>query len=645
MSKSADIHIVPLDFDVIRGDLKRFLQTQSEFTDYNFEGSAMSLLIDILSYDAYYHGWYTNFAVNEVFLSTAQIRNSVVSAARQVGYVPRSVTGSTAQVDITIGNISPSEGSILLRKYTPFTSTVAGSVYTFYTLEDYTIYPQGNTSVTLSGVEIREGVVTTQTFDIDANTYLETGTSLTVFNQNTDTQTLTVSVKPTLESPISYRYERAGASVDVKPTSNVYFLFETNAGDYEIHFGDNRIGRNVTLDQRVIVQYLISRGPASSGANTFTYSGDALGAISETTNVVALLSNPNIPSYGGAARESIPSIKRNAPNIYQAQGRVVTPDDARAILLTEVSGLEALTVWGGEDHDPPTYGKMFICMKPVNADRYGTTQKDIIINKILRPKASPILRFETVDPDYVYILTDSVVRYSAASTSLSAKELQQVVSLAIQNYAQLNLGQFGSFFRYSQLSSIIDKSEYSIQSNVTTLLLEKRFTIRSGQSSYTIKFSNPLFQSTSRNKLGSVSDNNAVITVSSKFGAQMFTHPNQAGVLETSCWIQNEGNIIHVYKSDAANTVMVVKSNVGTVDFETGTIKLTAFTPTNITTNLVNELRIRAVPLNSDIMPTRDQIILLPRENIQITVVEDLLNRRNTTFGRITAGGQFGAGS
>jgi hypothetical protein len=183
----------------------------------------------------------------------------------------------------------------------------------------------------------------------------------------------------------------------------VYFLFETNVGDYEIQFGDGRLGRNLNIGQRVVIKYLDSRGTASSGANTFTYTGSVLGSVSQTNNVAVALSNVNIPSYGGAPRESIDSIKRLAPNIYQAQGRVVTPDDARATLLSEVSGIDSLTIWGGEDNDPPTYGKMFICLKPVNAERFGPTQKAQIIKNVLRPKASPILGFEAVDPDYIFL--------------------------------------------------------------------------------------------------------------------------------------------------------------------------------------------------------------------------------------------------
>lgn len=644
MASTPDIQLVPLDFDRVRGDLKRFLQTRSEFQDFNFEGSALSLLIDILAYDAYYHGWYTNFAVNEVFLQTAQLRNSVVAAAKQVGYIPRSVTSSRAEVDITVGDVDPGEGSLLLPKYTKFQSNASGTLFTFYTIDDTLIYPRGNTSVTINAVQLCEGTLLTQTYDITSQNFSTTGTTLRVLNTNVDTTTLSVQISPSNTSPITFEYTRATSAVAVNATSNVYFLFETNTGDYEIQFGDGRLGRNLSIGQRVTIQYLVSRGDASAGANNFTYVGSGIGAVSQTTNVVTQLSNVNIPAYGGAARESIESIKRLAPNIYQTQGRVVTPDDARAILLSEVSGIDSLTVWGGEDNDPPTYGKMFICLKPVNAERFGETQKANIIQKVLRPKASPILSFEAVDPDYIYLVADTEVRYTPSLTALSIQELQSTVRTAIDNYTRTELGQFGSYFRYSRLSSTIDNAETSIVSNMTNVLMEKRVQILQGVSSYTVKYSNPIFQPVASSRLGGTSVGSTT-SVSSKIGTQLFSHVDESGQVQKYCWIQNDGTDIHVYKTTADNTTLKVKSNVGTVNFDTGTLSFSNFTPTAITTNLISELKIRAIPLNSDIAPTRDQIILLPTENIVVTLVNDLLNRRNTTYGRTTAGGQLGSGS
>lgn len=641
-STTSNIQIVPLDFDRIRADIKRYLQAQTQFRDYNFEGSALSLFIDILSYDAYYHGWYANFVVNEVFLQTAQIRNSVVAAAKQVGYIPRSVTSSTAEVDITIGNVSASEAVLTLPKYSEFNSVVAGKTFKFYTLVDTVTYPTGNT-ITLRGVELREGTLLTQTYDINNTNYSTNGTKLRIFNQNVDTTTISVLVSPTNTSSVTYTYTQATSAIAVNSTSNVYFLFETNAGDYEIQFGDNRLGRNLNEGNRVTIRYLDSRGADSSGANTFTYVGSSLGVVSNTSNVTIALSNANIPAYGGAARESIESIKRLAPNIYQVQGRVVTPDDARSILLSEVSGIDSLTIWGGEDNDPPTYGKMFICLKPVNAERFGPTQKRTIIDKVLRPKALPILTFEAVDPDYIYLVVNSEIRYNPALTALSIQELQQEILTAVETYGTQNLGQFGSHFRYSQLSRIIDNAEVSIQSNMSSVLLEKRIRVQAGVTNHVIKFANPLFQPASTSQLGG--GNTALVSITSKLNTQTFTHVDEFGIKQKYCWTQNEGTRMHVYRAEANNEIVKIKSNVGQVNFDEGTVTFSNFAPQNITTNLISELRLRAIPLNSDIAPNRSQIILLPIENISLSVISDLLNRRNTTVGRTSIGSQVGFGS
>ncbi len=642
MTSTPDIQLVPLDFDRVRDELKRFLQDRSEFQDYNFQGSALSLLVDVLAYDAYYHGWYTNFAVNEVFLQTAQLRNSVVAAAKQVGYIPRSVTSSRAEVDVTIGDVSASEGVLLLPKYTKFRSTASGTLFDFYTMDDTLVYPRGNTSITMSGVELCEGVLLTQVYDITQDNWTAAGVTLRVLNQNVDTTTLNVMISPTADSSVTYEYKRATSSVTVNSTSNVYFLFENSFGDYEIQFGDGRLGRNLSVGQQVTAKYLVSRGATSAGANNFTFQESGLGAVSNTSNVTVVLSNVNIPAHGGVERESIESIKRLAPNIYQTQGRVVTPEDARTVLLSEVSGIDSLTVWGGEDNDPPTYGKMFICLKPVGAERFGPTQKNSIIKNVLRPKSSPILSFEAVDPDYIYLTTDSEVRYTQSRTASSIQDLQTSVRTSIDNYRRTELGQFGAYFRYSQLSSAIDNADASLVSNMTTLLLEKRVLIQAGVSTYTVKFSNPLFYSLELSRLGGTSTGNT-IAVSSKVAGQLFSHVDEAGLIQKHCWIQNDGIYVHVYKMSTTNTPLLVKSHVGLVDFQIGTIRFSNFTPTAITTNLINELKIRAIPFNSDIAPTRDQIILLPPENITITMVNDLLNRQNTISGRTS--GQLGSGS
>lgn len=634
MALPSEIQIVAPDFDTIRDDLKRFLRNQTELLDFNFEGSTLSVLLDLLAYDAYYHGWYTNFAVNETFLQTAQIRNSVVAAARQVGYVPRSTAGAVAIVDVNVSTVNTADATLTISKYTPFTSVVSGNTYTFYTIDDYVAEVNTSSTVLIEGVELYEGTKLRQTVTI--NSVSNTGTSIALLNQNVDTRTITVSVAASNTSPTAVTYYRASSAVAVNSTSNVYFLFESNDGTYDLHFGDGTLGRALQVGQYVTIDYLVSRGKEGNGANTFTYGGSALGILSQTSNVSVSLSNINVPSYGGAPRESIESIKFNAPNIYRTQGRIVTAADARSVLIAEVTGIDSVSVWGGEDNDPPTYGKIFASLKPANADKYGPSQKNYIINTILKPKSLPIVTYELVDPDYIYVVVDSQVRYNSGYTNLTPEGLRQVISSSINRYSEDTLGQFGSYFRYSQLTGVIDAADPSVQSNLTTVRLEKRLSINTGTSSYTLSYSNPIYQPDSTSN---------VVSVTSRVGVQFFTHRDEAGLLRSTCYVENSGNTLNVYRQTADNEKLLTKANVGTVDFETGEVVFTSFSPTNITTNFISELRIQAIPRDSDLVPNRNQIIRIPTDGVSVLVVEDLYNRTSTTFGRITAGGRRGAGS
>lgn len=628
----SEIQIVPLDFDTIRTDLKRFLRSQSTLKDYNFEGSAFATLIDVLAYDAYYHGWYTNFAMNEVFLQTAQIRNSVVSAARQVGYIPRSVSSAVAEVDVTVNGLASDEGIVNLPRYTPFKATTDAGELTFYTITaSSAVKSSQESAVTFPSIELYEGVKITETVTITSTNYSTSGTRITIPASNVDTRTITVAVYPDTQSTTATIYSRATSAVPVTSTSTVYFLFENNDGNYEIQFGDNRIGKNLTLNQKVEIQYLASRGVDGNGAENFSFSGMLSSLVATTTgvSVTVALSNTNLPAAGGDARESLESIKKNAPNMYQIQGRIVTASDARTVLLTEYSGIDSLSVWGGEENNPPVYGKIFFALKPVNGERFGPIQKNTMLNNILRPKSPPTLDYEFVDPDYLYVVVDSEVRYTPLLTSLSTTELSELVKQSIQNYTQTTLGQFGSVFRYSQLSRAIDNAEQSIQSNVTSITMEKRVRIQARQSSYRLNFSNPIFDST---------EANPSTVVTSRIKNQTFSFTDRNGILQTECYVENEGNKLHVYRDGIGEPKIIVRQNVGMIDFDMGIVSLQDFTPKNITNNFESEFTLQAIPRVSDLQAQRAQIILVPNNNISLRVIPDLLDRATSAYGRLVNG-------
>lgn len=631
MPLPSEIQIVPLDFNVIRADLKRFLQSQTLLKDYNYEGSVLSTLIDLLAYDAYYHGWYTNFAVNEVFLQTAQIRNSIVAAARQVGYVPRSVSSAVGIVDIAVAGIDTTEAVIELPRYVKFTSNTGGDVRTFYTVNATSIQTFAESTVTFTGIEIYEGVKLAQQFTIAPSDIQSSGVRLTLPNETIDTRTLTISVKPEPNSSTSFIYEKATTAVTISPTSNVFFLFENNDGTYDIQFGDGQLGRNLSAGQQVIADYLISSGALGNGANTFNFSDSLSKLVTTTTGVTVSvgLNNINIPSYGGADRESNDSIKKNAPAIYQVQGRIVTPEDARTVLLTEYGSIQSVSIWSGEDNDPPTYGKMFIALKPFNGEKFGLVQKDNIVDKILRPKALPTLAFEFVDPDYIYIPIQIEAKYTPALTSRNTSELADIIADTVTQYAETTLGQFGSVFRYSQISKLIDSAEQSIQSNISAVKLEKRFRVVTSSGSYTLDFANPLFVSTVDNQ---------IVTLTSRVGSQRFSHEDRTGTIRQGCYLENSGSVINIYRDEPSEGKILVKSNVGSINFASGKVTFTTLYPSAITTNYIGELRVQAIPNTSDIIARRSQIIRIPLESVNVRVVPDLLDRQETTTGRVVNG-------
>jgi hypothetical protein len=633
MPLPSEIQIVPLDFDTIRRDLKRYLQNQTLFQDYNFEGSTISTLIDVLAYDAYYHGWYTNFAVNEVFLHTAQIRNSVVSAARQLGYIPRSISSAIAQVDVVCSGLSADEGTVNLPRYTPFTTTTGAGTFTYYNVQSLTArVPSGSANASFVGVELYEGVKVTQTFEVTSTNYSTIGTRLVLPNQDIDTRTLTVSVRPSVGSAVGTLYSRVDTLLPVTSSSQVFFLWENNDGVYEIQFGDDRLGKNVQVGQEVVVEYLVSRGADGNGAGTFTFAGNLSSLVGTTAGVTVSvsLSNQNIPSFGGASRESIESIKKNAPNLYQTQGRIVTPTDARTILLSEYSGIDSISVWGGEENDPPNYGKMYLSLKPINGERFGTAQQEVMLSRILRPKSLPTIAYEFVDPDYLYVVIDTEVRYSPALTSRTQTQLAELVNQAIINYTQTNLGQFGSVFRHSQVARAIDGAEQSIVSNTTTVQMEKRVRVSSSVRSYELNFANPIFASTPVNNL-------AVVT--SRLGSQRFSHRDRGNVIRTDCYIENSAETMHIYRDDIHEGKVLVRSDVGTVDFDAGKVTLRGISILGITTNYIGELVVRAIPRIADLRPQRAQILISSPATVGIRMVPDLLDRTMSSTGRLLNGG------
>jgi len=584
------IAVSELDFDRIKSNLKVFLQGQSEFADYDFEGSALSVLLDILAYNTHYNALYTNLAVNEMFLDSARKRNSVVSLAKMLGYVPQSCTAASAIIDISVSGVSGSPPSLTLPAYSSFSSIVDNVEYTFYTRSSISVVPVAGV-YTFSDVSITEG------FPLSYNYTVQTNTKYIIPNQNVDIDTLTVRVQEDPGSAAYANYTFADNIADVGSTSRVYFLKEIDDGLYEIYFGDGVIGYKPSPGNIVSLNYFSTNKAAANGCRTFTYNGVSLnGAVSINTVSVA---------DGGAEAEDTDSIKFRAPKNYSAQNRAVTSDDYKVILPQIFANVESVNVWGGEDNNPPIYGKVFICIKPRSGETLTNSTKDSIKNTILKGKNVVSIIPEIVDPQYLYIKLNTTVYYNSQSTSNTEETIKTLVREVIMDYNDSDLTRFDGMFRFSKLSRLIDAAEDSILSNITTVTLIRSITPVIGtRTSYVIKIDNPIYSEGVAEE--SITSNGFIVD----------------GIAEI-CYLEDDGvGNIRMYYYAGASTKKYVNERQGTVNYSTGVITLDNI---NITFTENNLLTFTIKPQSNDVVSVRNQLVLISENELVVNAIVDPL--------------------
>jgi hypothetical protein len=391
--------------------------------------------------------------------------------------------------------------------------------------------------------------------------------------------------------------------VEIDATSLVYFLQESEDGQYEIKFGEGTFGVALDNGNIVVIRYLVSSGALANDINALTYSDSIATVLTATFTATD-------PAVGGANRETPAQIKFNAPKSYEAQNRVVTADDYKSLLLSQPT-VNSVVVWGGEDNDPPTYGKVFIAIKPTTGDVLTATEKLNLMNSVIKPKKVLTIQTEIVDPDYLYIEVSTSVNYDAKKTSLSSDSIKSLVLATIQNYSLTDLDTFGTYFRYSKLSRLIDVSERSILSSVTTAQMIKEVDVQLGVGTrYEINFSNAIDNATD---------------------GRPTTHPNGVGNKITSnsftfggfsdCLLEDNNGIIRIYRELGAEKI-AVSVNAGSINYVTGKIILTNFAPTAFSDGGTT-LKITATPQDKDILPLRGQIISIRDADITVTMVDD----------------------
>lgn len=590
------INVTELDFDLIKSNLKTFMKGQDKFSDYDFEGSGLSILLDILAYNTHYNALYTNLAVNESFLDSASKRNSVVSLAKALGYIPDSTKGAVARINLIVSATSSTPAILTLPKYTQFNSVVDGETYNFYTLEDYitNLNTEDNT-YTFSNIEIKEGTPLTFRYEVyDGQKYI-------LPNNNVDISTLRVRVQDNLNSSLFTTYTNEEELIDLDSNSTVYFLKEIEGEFYEIEFGNNVIGKQPTIGGIVTIEYLTCNASLANGAKIFTYQGSSLlgGDITVITTVAA---------QEGVDKEDIDTIRYNAPRSYSAQNRGVTVNDYKSIILEQYTEAESVNVWGGEDNVPPVYGKVFIAIKPKTTNLLSRAQKDIIINEILKPRNVVSITPEIVDPEYIDIEVNSTIYFNPKVTTKKENDIKFIVQTAIQEYSDSNLDSYDGIFRFSKFSSTIDNADVSIVSNITTVKLHREVQVKYNTNAvYSIELGNPIYNSGKCNQSIVTS---GFYVPEYEFPVYLEDYPENA---------QTETGEFRMFYIDENNDKQYLKT-LGTVNYRTGSINISNLNIVGIDSEVFKFI---IKPSSNDIVSIRNQLVRILPELVNINIVTD----------------------
>jgi len=583
------------DFDNIKLNLKAFLQDQTEFSDYNFEGSGFAVLLDTLAYNTHYLGFNANMLANELYLDSADIRKNIVSLAKMLGYTPSSPRAPIANIDIQVNNATGA--SITMDKGTSFTTSVDGISYQFVTNEDVTISPSDGV-YNFSNVNIYEGTLVTYRYTVDST---DVDQKFIIPSANADTSTLKVTVQNSSVDTSTTTYTLASGLKSLTSTSKAYFLQETESGKFEVYFGDGVIGQNLSDGNIVILEYVVTNKSEANGASTFALSGsiDSFTNVSITTNSSA---------QGGAEAESKESIRFNAPLQYTAQDRAVTTTDYETIVKSIYPNALSVSAWGGEDDETPVYGVVKIAIKAASGSTLTNATKNNIVTS-LRPYNVASVRPEIVDPETTSLLLTVNAKYNKNATTKTAETLKSEILDAIINYNTNTLQKFDGVFRYSKLTGLIDDADTSILSNITTVDMRKSFTPTINSSTkYDVYFRNAIYNPHTGHE-PILSSSGFKVSGDSR---EMFLDDD------------GQGNVRRYYLVSGIKTY--ANNLQGTIDYSTGQITINSLNVSSISnirgaSSSVIELTV--TPSSNDVVPVRNQIVEIDIANSNITVDED----------------------
>ena len=599
---SNKLTVSELDFDNIKINLKSFLSGQAEFQDYDFEGSGFAVLLDVLAYNTHYLGFNANMLANEMYLDSADIRKNIVSLAKMIGYTPTSCRASSAELTVRVNNVPNTTTSLTMDKGTVFTSSIDGTSYQFVTNQAYTIQPDAGV-FQFSNVNVFEGTLVTFKYTVDTT---DPDQAFILQNNNIDTSTLKVTIQNSSSDSTQTVYNLATGYSDLTDTSNVYFLQEVEDGKFEVYFGDGILGKKLSDGNIVILEYIVTNKTEGNGASAFSLSGDIDG-----------FSNVSITTTSNAANGSEPqtkeSIRYNAPLQYTAQDRAVTSKDYETIVKSVYPNAQSVSAWGGEDDETPQYGVVKIAIKPISGSVLTTSTKETIKNQLKKFNVVSV-RPEIVDPETTNILLTSNVKFNEQTTAKTADTIKSNVITSLTNYNTNTLNQFDGVFRYSKIIGLIDNTDTSIVSNITTLKIRKEFTPTIGASTrYDVYYRNALYNPHSG-------------------------HNSAAGGILTSTGFKIDGDTSTIFFLDddgqgnvrryslSGSTRVYANSSQGTIDYTTGQVTINSLNVSvveNIRGAVSSVIELTVVPSSNDVVPVRDQILNIDTSNSTITVEAD----------------------
>lgn len=601
---ATNLNVTELDFDQIKKNLKNYLKTQTAFSSHDFEGSGLSALLDVLAYNTHYNAMAAHFALNEAFLDSAQIRGNIVTRAKLLGYIPRSVLAPRATVKIVV-DVSQESGTIpgtlTLPRGAKLTTQVDGRNFRFVVLEEQ-IATINNQKFEFDNVVIAEGTRKKLLYRVDNDIENQ---KYQISDDDADTSTLRVLIQANESSTAYDNYTKFESLINVDSSSRVYYLQENSNEYYEVYFGDGVTGKKPLNNNIVTLDYVFTNGPDANGANSFTMVDNigTFGNIAITTLAKA---------DGGTVKETNESIRFNAPLTFTSQNRAVTSDDYRAIIQKEFTNINSISTWGGEDNDPPDYGSIYISIKPLVNETLTENEKTEIINTILKGKSVVSITPYIVDPNFTYLDLDVSFKYNPNLTDRSPVELQAVVRDTVSDYNFNELNKFDGVFRHSQLLKAIDNADPSIQnSNVRPYM----------------------FMTITPSKAAANKDNNFEL----RFVAPFFSSGSSTNfIISSTVWKYNGDEVyfgdipiagstnrqVIVYKIVNSENVTVI-NNAGTIDVSNGVIKLNNFRPDD---DSADTIRITVVPNSLDLAPKRDQLIAIDPLRVQITPSIDTIS-------------------